>query len=258
MISILYFIVILIATLLGACAGLGGGVIIKPVLDFIGVHDLSTISFLSTSAVFAMALYSTAKQCMNKVKFDVTMILLLSVGSIFGGYLGSSLFSTLLSMMNPEYLKSGQAAILAILLIAVMINMKSNVKTLHVQNRFMILFLGLCLGLISSFLGIGGGPINVAVFIFFFSIDLKKATVYSIATILFTQISSLCTIAATTGFGVYDLSLLWFVIPAALLGGFIGTYINKRSSEEVIEKIFMYSVSCIILLTIYNAVSIFF
>lgn len=257
MIGIIYFIVILIATLLGACAGLGGGVIIKPVLDFIGVHDLSTISFLSTSAVFAMALYSTVRQFMNKVKFDYSMIILLSIGSIFGGYIGSSLFSYLLSIMIPQYLKSAQATLLAILLIAVMINMKSNFKTFHVKNRIAILVIGLCLGVISSFLGIGGGPINVAVFIFFFSIDLKKATVYSIATILFTQISSLATIATSTGFGVYDLSLLSFIIPAALLGGFIGTNINKRSDEATIQKIFMYSVSCIILLTIYNAVSVF-
>ena len=40
MIGIIYAIVIFIATFLGACAGLGGGVIIKPVLDFIGAHDL--------------------------------------------------------------------------------------------------------------------------------------------------------------------------------------------------------------------------
>ena len=40
MIGIIYAIVIFIATFLGACAGLGGGVIIKPVLDLSLIHIL--------------------------------------------------------------------------------------------------------------------------------------------------------------------------------------------------------------------------
>ena len=90
MIGVIYGVVIFIATFLGACAGLGGGVIIKPVLDFIGAHDLATISFLSTSAVFTMAVYSTIKQIRNKVKFDFIMIVLVAIGAIVGGNIGSN------------------------------------------------------------------------------------------------------------------------------------------------------------------------
>lgn len=257
MIGIIYAIVILIATFLGASAGLGGGVIIKPVLDFIGMHDLNTISFLSTSAVFTMAIYSTVKQIRNKVKFDVTMILLVSIGAMIGGNLGSSMFSALLKVMEPSLITAMQASILALLLIAVLINVNSHVKTLKITNKVVTFVIGLALGIISSFLGIGGGPINVAVFIFFFSIEMKTATVYSIATILFSQGSKLFTIATTTGFMIFDLSLLWFTLPAAVIGGMIGTMVNKRANEQVIRKIFSITVIAIILLNIYNAVMVF-
>ena len=257
MIGILYAIVILIATFLGASAGLGGGVIIKPVLDFIGVHDLNTISFISTSAVFTMSIYSTIKQVRNKVKFDVVMVLLVSIGAMVGGNIGSSLFSSLLTLMDPELIKALQAVILASLLIAVLINVNSNVKTLKITNKIVTLLIGFALGLISAFLGIGGGPINVAVFIFFFSIDMKTATIYSIATILFSQGSKLFNIATTTGFMVFDLSLLWFTLPAAVLGGIIGTMVNKVADEGIIKKIFSITVIAIILLNIYNAVMVF-
>ena len=40
MIFIIYGAVIFIATLLGAFVGLGGGVVIKPVLDVINFHPL--------------------------------------------------------------------------------------------------------------------------------------------------------------------------------------------------------------------------
>ncbi|MEG0330254.1 MAG: sulfite exporter TauE/SafE family protein [Longicatena sp.] len=258
MITIIYFVVILIATFLGAIAGLGGGVIIKPILDFVGAHDINTISFLSSSAVFTMAFYSTIKQLFNKVKLDYVVVLLISVGAIIGGNWGGSLFSYVLTIYNPTIVKCAQSLILAVLLIAVLINVNGNFKTYKIKNKILVVGVGLLLGIISTFLGIGGGPINVAVFIMFFSVDIKKATVYSIATILFSQGSKLVTIASTTGFGIFDLNLLWYTLPAALLGGILGTYINKKATTTIVHKIFIYSVVFIILLNIYNAISIFF
>lgn len=255
MIGIIYAIVIFIATFLGACAGLGGGVIIKPVLDFIGAHDLNTISFLSTSAVFTMSVYSTIKQIRNKVKFDFVMILLIAVGAMIGGNLGSQAFSLLLNSLNTNLVKCMQATILAILLIIVLININVPHKNLQVKNKILTFMIGLMLGTISSFLGIGGGPINVAVFVFFFSIDMKTATVYSIATILFSQASKLITIAATTGFGAFDLSLLFYTLPMAILGGMVGTKVNRAASEKTVTMIFNVAVFAIICLNIYNAVA---
>lgn len=253
MIGIIYAVVIFIATFLGACAGLGGGVIIKPVLDFINMHDLATISFLSTSAVFTMALYSTMKQVINKVQFDVAMIVLIAIGAMLGGNIGSSMFNYLLTIWNPSLLKGIQALVLAMLLIVVIMNMNGNFKTYTIKNRLVILLVGFCLGVISSFLGIGGGPINVAVFALFFSVDIKRATVYSIATILFSQGSKLFTIATTTGFAIYDLSLLLYTLPAAILGGIVGTALNKKADNKLIGRIFTSSVTLIILLNLYNA-----
>ena len=47
MLIAIYSAVILIATTLGAFVGLGGGVIIKPVLDFIGQEPRMQVDFLS-------------------------------------------------------------------------------------------------------------------------------------------------------------------------------------------------------------------
>lgn len=51
MVLILYGFVVFLATLLGSFVGLGGGVIIKPVLDVINAHSLTEISFFSSCAV---------------------------------------------------------------------------------------------------------------------------------------------------------------------------------------------------------------
>ena len=52
----IYSIVIFLSTLLGAFVGLGGGVIIKPMLDVLHMHTLSEIAFFSSCAVLAMFL----------------------------------------------------------------------------------------------------------------------------------------------------------------------------------------------------------
>ena len=56
MVVVIYSLVIVIATVLGAIAGLGGGVIIKPLFDLIGAHQASTIGFYSSVAVFTMCI----------------------------------------------------------------------------------------------------------------------------------------------------------------------------------------------------------
>lgn len=70
MVIITYACVVLLATTIGATAGLGGGVIIKPLLDLIGWHSLADISFISTCTVLSMALYSVSNQLRHGIKLN--------------------------------------------------------------------------------------------------------------------------------------------------------------------------------------------
>lgn len=49
------------ASVVGAICGIGGGVLIKPLLDAFGVLSVSTISFLSGCTVLAMSCYSVVR-----------------------------------------------------------------------------------------------------------------------------------------------------------------------------------------------------
>lgn len=53
-----YFLIALLATTAGAMTGMGGGVIIKPLLDLLGDYDAATIGVLSALTVFVMSLVS--------------------------------------------------------------------------------------------------------------------------------------------------------------------------------------------------------
>ncbi|NBJ71306.1 sulfite exporter TauE/SafE family protein [Roseburia sp. 1XD42-34] len=252
-----YFLIGLVACTAGAMAGLGGGIIIKPLLDMLGHYDLSTIGVLSSATVFSMSVVSLIKARSSNLEIDRGNSLFIAIGSIIGGFIGKGIF-------NHFVVNSGlstiigifQSALLSGLLIIIYIFMKYNhkIKTYHVQKRFVILCVGLVLGLLSAFLGIGGGPLNVAILVFVFSMSTKSASVNSIFIIFFSQLSSLILVATSTGFAPYNLSMAWFMIPGGILGGIIGTNLVSKISNRWIERIFNGTLLMIILITLYNIV----
>ena len=85
----IFGLVSILASMAGAICGIGGGVLIKPVLDAFGVLDVDSISFLSGCTVLAMSLYSIVK-----AKFGGNSLVNaktgtpLAVGAALGGLLG--------------------------------------------------------------------------------------------------------------------------------------------------------------------------
>ncbi|MGN0542392.1 MAG: sulfite exporter TauE/SafE family protein [Acutalibacteraceae bacterium] len=259
MLSLIYAVVILVATTLGAFVGLGGGVIIKPVLDFIGAEPRMQVDFLSAAAVFTMSVVSTGKSIKNKVSFKKDIIAFVAIGSIAGGYLGSACMNLLGTVAKQDNIRCIQAFTLAVLLTAVCIYVSKCSFSFKIENSFAVCAVGLALGFIASFLGIGGGPINVAALTLFFSMSVKDSAVYSVAIIFFSQLSKLITIFATTGVEPYahQWKTLLFILPAAVIGGFLGTKLNRKFDDKIIRKVFAVSMVVLVALNIYNGVNYF-
>ena len=57
----LFLLICFGASVLGSICGIGGGIIIKPLLDAFGVLDAATVSFLSGVTVLSMTAYSVVK-----------------------------------------------------------------------------------------------------------------------------------------------------------------------------------------------------
>lgn len=253
---ILYCIIILSATFLGAFVGLGGGVIIKPLLDLIGHDTIDVVNFISSCAVFSMSISSTLKHIKAKTKIDFKFILTLSVGAVIGGSCGSALFNYLLTVFDNNIMKSIQGMILGVLLAlsVLYINLK-NAKSFHVKNPAGIAGVGLALGFIASFLGVGGGPINVAFIVLFFSMTMKKAAVYSVGTIFFSQLSKLITMGISHTIPAVDITTLITAILCAVAGGILGAAVNKRGNEKLIKTTFTIVVILLALVNFYNAIA---
>lgn len=237
--ALVYFFVSLGATTVGATTGMGGGVIIKPVLDVLGDYDVATIGMLSCITVLVMSVVSVGKQIRQKTRFPVRMSVLLAVSSVVGGSLGVHVLDGMIAAVgsNSRVLVYQNICLgLLILIVYCYMLMKDKLPTLGQDGTVPVLLVGVMLGFFSSFLGIGGGPINVAILMFVFSFGIKTATVCSIVTILAAQVSKLVSTAVSTGFALFDFSMLPVMVIGAVLGGFIGAVLNRALPDRMVEK----------------------
>lgn len=259
MIGVLYVIVIIFANTIGAVSGMGGGVLIKPIFDLIHVHSVSAISFYATIAVFTMSIVSTARQLQSGQKIKWRIVLWVSTGAIIGGILGNvTLDYSLNHFESDDMVQMMQIIVTVLTLLFALFYSKYDWPSFQLMHRKWYLVCGLGLGFLASLLGIGGGPINVSLMMLMFSLPIKEATVYSICTIFFSQLSKLLTIALTTGIMQYDLSMLYYIMPAAVIGGVIGTKLGHVLPEEKVTIVFQLVVICVLLINCYNAYDLIF
>ena len=238
---LIYFLIAIGSTTVGSLTGMGGGVIIKPVVDLLGDFDAQTIGVLSSLTVFSMSLVSIAKQMLARTRIPFDTAIPLAAGSVAGGMAGERLLRLIVSALEAnESVTAVQNAVLSLLILAVLVYMrnKSRVRSFHLRGAAVSALAGLFLGICSSFLGIGGGPINVALIILLFSYDTKTATVCSRVTILFAQLSKLGSVALAAGFAAFDLRMAPVMIAGAVAGGFLGAGLNRRCRVEMVEKAF--------------------
>jgi len=255
LIGIIYFFVIIIVISVSAIAGISGGVVLRPVFDLLGFHDMIDIGFYMGVAVLTMTISSTLKQIKmgTRIKFDKSLSL--AIGAILGGWVGQLGLELLARYINTNAVQMVQNILSLIALITVLLVTRPGTKKYSLKRIQYYILAGFCLGTFASLLAIGGGPINVAAFTIIFGITLKEATVYSITTILFTQLSRLVTMGMQVdGFSRFDLSLLFFIIPAAIIGGYIGGKLNIKFSNEQIMKVFKFVVTTTILINIWNTI----
>lgn len=256
MLYIIVFLVCFLSSIAGAICGIGGGVIIKPVLDALGVMSVSAVSFLSGCTVLSMTTYSVLKSKMSgESRIEKKTGFPLAVGAAFGGVAGKWMFS-FVSVLSPDKDKVGavQAACLFVVTLGTLFYTfyKDRIRTLHVSAPAVCVAIGLVLGILSSFLGIGGGPINLVVLFFFFSMSTKTAAENSLYIIFFSQMASLVSSLLTGSVPEFRISMLLLMAAGGIGGGVAGRIINKKLSEKLVNRLFIGLMVVILFINLYN------
>ncbi len=250
------FVVCLCASTIGGICGIGGGVVIKPLLDATGMMSVSTVSFLSGLTVLAMSLISVYKNRRTK-ELDVGRSIPLGLGAAIGGVLGKRLFEMLKAAAQADQLVGLiQAMVLGLMVLGTLayVRSKARIRTKDVRSTSIAVVIGLLLGMCSSFLGIGGGPMNLAVLYYFFSMDTKQAAVNSILIILISQVTSLIVSFVTGSVPAFEVPALVAMVAAGAIGGLVSAKMHRKLSTETTDKLFSALLVVIFLICCYNAI----
>ena len=253
--AIILFVVCILASSVGAVVGAGGGVIIKPVLDMIGLLPVSTVSFCSGCTVLGMSVCSLIRGRNNGVKLQIKTSTALAIGAVLGGLVGKWLFELVRNGFGDERMLGAiQAIFLTLITIGVFVYVcnKDKLPSKHVKSFSAAIVIGVFLGIISSFLGIGGGTSNVAVLFFFFSMEAKEAAKNSLYIIIFSQISSIFTAIATASVPEFSWINLLCMVAGGIGGALIGAAISKKIDNKGVEKILKALLLVIIAIDFYN------
>lgn len=256
-IGIIYFLIIVISNTIGAISGIGGGIIIRPIFDAIGYHNILAVSFYSSIAVLVMAATSIASKIKEGITIQRDLALLTAMGSIFGGVMGNLFLEGLVISFPREESILGIQMIVAVITLSIsLLYTIKKWKGPNTTKKAMFFLIGGITGCIASFLGLGGGPLNVVAFMLFFGLTIKVAAVYSLFNIIFSQLARTITIGVTTGFQGFDLSMLAFIVPAAIIGGLMGSRVSNVLPETKVTKIYQFMLAGVIVLNIVNFIKI--
>jgi uncharacterized membrane protein YfcA len=246
-----------ISSVIGAISGIGGGIIIKPVMDLASPFGIETNNFLAGSTVFAMACVSLFKRRSEWVNCKNTRWgTALALGSAIGGIAGKKIFSSVLVSIG-DITSLIQSLMIILLTISVLVYLarKENIKPREASNCLFSCLLGLVLGLLSSFLGIGGGPINIMVISYFFSTDIKTTGIYSLYTICLSQLSSISLSLITGTISIIPIEILVIMITGGIMGGLFGARIVRSLGKEQVNFFFCIVLVLVIFVSSYNIIA---
>jgi len=225
------------AGVLGSMIGLGGGIIVVPVLTFLGFSPTAAASN-SLFAALSNAIASTISYSKQK-RIEYPLGIKLGLLSIPGTVLGALISSD----VAPDVFKVlfGLVLVASAVYIFVRRNLESKEKTISKQMMVFAIGASFFAGIISSFFGIGGGVVFVPLMVAGMGIAMKRAAPTSQLILLFASLS-----------GVITHSLLGHpdFMQAGLLaiGSFAGGLVGARLSIDIKERYLQILVSVVILI----------
>ena len=250
-----FFLLAFGASMIGGLCGIGGGILMKPAMDFFHMADPVTASFLSSCTVFFMALCNVSVRLLEKRGgLALRTTFPLAVGAAMGGVLGNQAFAAFCRLFPSSGAGRVQSAALLILTAFTLFYTvkRSSIRTVRITAVPACAVIGLGLGSVSSFLGIGGGPFNLVVLHYFFSMQTKTAAASSLFIILLSQTTNLISYAAASRVPAGSPAILGAMVLGGVSGGVLSSLLNKKIHTGKIEGLFILVMMLIMLICIYN------
>ena len=227
---------LVLSALIGLSLGLiggGGSIITVPVLVYVlgvDVHDAVGMSLAVVGATSLIGSYLHYRRGTVQLK----------IGLIFGaaGVVGALLGSPLTKLLSPSALMMIFATLMLVVA-ALMLRRKSKAGSVEIEvatqalSVWKALLAGFGVGVLTGFLGVGGGFLIVPALIMFGGLGIKDAIGTSLFVIFLNCVSGLVGHAGQDNFDWYLTAL---VTVLAMTGTILGTLLSHRVAANKLQK----------------------
>lgn len=226
-----------VAGILGSMIGLGGGIVVVPVLTFLGFSPQLAASN-SLFAAFSNAIASTISYTKQK-RIEYILGLKLGLLSIPGTILGAFISADI----TPSVFKMLFGIVLIVSSVYIFSKRKMESKAYNLSKQIMVLAVAASFfaGIISSLFGIGGGIVFVPLMVIAIGLSMKLAAPTSQFILLFASASGMIAHAFLGHPDFYQALLLG-------AGAFVGGLVGSRLSLEIEEKKLRILVSAVMII----------
>lgn len=230
--------------------GIGGGIVFVPVLyHFLPLFDIpqnELAYFVIGTSLFAgsMATISSGTLHIRAQNVFLRKALLLASGSVLSAFI----LPFFIVKIDSKIIQIIFAIVFIILAIKMLLENREKVthSSSKQLNEIFLPLIGILIGAVSAFTGLGGGILYVPALIFLFALEPKPAVGTSSVVTSLTMISSASSFILQKSAPVSSGFHLGFIylsaaIPlglGAIAGSFLGVRLNLKSSSNIIKKIF--------------------
>lgn len=236
----------LIGGFLSGLLGLGGGVVLLPLLTFIGGVPLKLATGTDLVHVLiasATAILSHYRRGMVDLKAGVTVGTAGVAGGLMGSFLSVSLSTRSLQLIYLFVVG------LAIILLFIPLKLDDQTYQKGNFNQAAGIVMGIGVGSLAGLLGIGGGFIIIPIMTYFLKIPLRVTIGTSLLIIL---ISSVGTLGAKIKVGHVDPFLTFLVISGSVIGALLGAHLSRKTPVKSLRLILLSLLSLIFITVAYK------
>lgn len=232
--SLIFWVGLALSALIGLSLGLiggGGSILTVPILVYflgVSVHDAVGMSLAVVGATSLFGAY------MHRRKGNVEM----RSGLLFGlaGVIGAFWGAPLTHMVAPNVLLLIFAGLMLVVAVSMLWRGRHADDEAHGEaNVFKASAAGFGVGVMTGFLGVGGGFLIVPALVFFGGLPVRRAIGTSLLVIALNCAAGLF---GHLSYGLFDLSLTFWVTILAVGGAVFGTILSQRFSAANLQKSF--------------------
>ena len=210
--------------------GVGGGMVLIPMLLFAGFSMKSAVAISILQMVFTSIFGSFLNYKKNKSIVKDGLV----IGT--GGFIGGLLSGFIVSTLEGIYL---QYLFIVIVLFAIYRISTTSIiieKERKEHSKFSLLIIGFFIGLIAMSIGVGGSVMLTPILVGYMYYNLKDASSLGLFFVIFSSIAGFISLALTGHMLYYDGSLVGI---ASLIGVYFGIKIKHKANISSYKKLIL-------------------